>query len=145
VQLSRDRRDVGIKSASVHYHFPTKTELGSAVVARYQERLLAMLGRRMITKSRAKIDVMRTIFLGALKRGEGMCLCGILATEAHSLRRRSQMLREPILSPATMVSPRVWTSRRCRAEASRPRTTALFQGAMLQAVSLVTSVLLKRP
>src|SRR5258705_11620864 len=78
--------DVGIKSASVHYHFATKSELGAELVARYQKRLLAMLGppdddRELATK----IDLMRTIFLTALKRREGMCLCGVLATEARSL------------------------------------------------------------
>src|SRR5271170_6376592 len=78
--------DVGIKSASVHYHFATKAELGAELVARYQERLLAMLGPPDDERElKAKIDTMRTIFLTALKRGDGMCLCGILATEARGL------------------------------------------------------------
>jgi AcrR family transcriptional regulator len=35
---------VGIKAASVHYHFPTKDELGAAVARRYTERFLATPG-----------------------------------------------------------------------------------------------------
>ena len=30
-------KDVGIKSASVHYHFPTKSDLGTALVERYKD------------------------------------------------------------------------------------------------------------
>ena len=32
-----------VKSSSVHYHFPTKAELGSAATRRYTERFLAAL------------------------------------------------------------------------------------------------------
>jgi TetR/AcrR family transcriptional repressor of nem operon len=129
--------DVGIKSASVHYHFGTKAELGAAVVARYQARLLAMLGspddERDLT---SKIDSMRMIFLTGLKR-EGMCLCGVLATESRSL--------PPLVTNATrgyFVACNDWLSRAfTRAGAAEPKrraleVTALLQGAMLQAISL---------
>ncbi|MBA5778524.1 TetR/AcrR family transcriptional regulator [Stappia sp. F7233] len=36
--------DVGIKSASVHYHFPQKVDLGEAVIKRYRERFAERLG-----------------------------------------------------------------------------------------------------
>lgn len=36
--------DVGIKSASVHYHFPQKTDLGEALVRRYTGRMMQALG-----------------------------------------------------------------------------------------------------
>lgn len=130
--------DVGIKSASVHYHFPTKTKLGSAVVARYQKRFLAMLGPPDDERSlAAKIDAMRAIFLAALKRGEGMCLCGILGTEARSL--------PPSVANAArgyFTAANDWLARAFeRAGVTEPKrraieTTALFQGAMLQAVLL---------
>ena len=35
---------VGVKSASVHHHFPTKADLGAAVARRYAERFLDALG-----------------------------------------------------------------------------------------------------
>jgi TetR/AcrR family transcriptional repressor of nem operon len=130
--------DVGIKSASVHYHFPSKAELGAGVVARYRNRLLATLGPPDDERSlAAKIDAMRTIFLTALKRGEGMCLCGILATEARSL--------PPSVADAArgyFTASNGWLARAFgQAGVAEPKrrameTTALFQGAMLQAVSL---------
>ena len=30
---------IGIRKASIHYHFPSKMDLGQAVIARYRERL----------------------------------------------------------------------------------------------------------
>jgi TetR/AcrR family transcriptional repressor of nem operon len=130
--------DVGIKSASVHYHFATKSELGAELVARYQKRLLAMLGPPDDDRElAAKIDSMRTIFLTALKRGEGMCLCGILATEARGL--------PPAVAGAArgyFVACNEWLARAFgQAGVAEPKrraieVTALFQGAMLQAVSL---------
>ena len=39
--------DVGVKSASVHYHFPRKEDLGVAVVKAYTEKVFAALGMAM--------------------------------------------------------------------------------------------------
>ena len=36
--------DAGIRKASIHYHFPTKPDLGLAVLDRYKERLIRRLG-----------------------------------------------------------------------------------------------------
>jgi TetR/AcrR family transcriptional repressor of nem operon len=36
--------EVGIKSASVHYHFPTKEDLGAELAKRYTENFLSALG-----------------------------------------------------------------------------------------------------
>ena len=37
-------REVGIKSSSVHYHFPTKEDLGAAIAENYTENFLSKLG-----------------------------------------------------------------------------------------------------
>lgn len=130
--------DVGIKSASVHYHFATKAELGAELVARYRKKMRALLGPPDDERALAtKINAMRTVFLTALKRGEGMCLCGILATEAHSL--------PPSVASAArgyFIACNDWLARAFgQAGVAEPKrrameVTALFQGAMLQAVSL---------
>ncbi len=36
--------EIGIKSASVHYHFPTKGDLGAALARRYADRFFERLG-----------------------------------------------------------------------------------------------------
>ena len=48
LQLSHLAAEIGIKSASVHHHFPTKATMAAAVARRYGDRFLAeSLGARM--------------------------------------------------------------------------------------------------
>lgn len=79
--------DVGIKSASVHYHFPTKTDLGRAVIERYADRFLENLGSAADPKltSSAKLDMLIAGFRKAAFEDRSMCLCGLLATERDGL------------------------------------------------------------
>lgn len=130
--------DVGIKSASVYYHFATKAELAAAMVARYEERVLAAIGNPHDERDLvAKLDGMRAAFRAGLARGDGMCLCGVLATEIHSL--------PPLVVAATrhyFAACNEWIRQAFAyagvGEASRKafRLTALLQGAMLQAIAL---------
>lgn len=76
--------DVGIKSASVHYHFPTKSDLAAAVAKRYRERFAAALAKEE-QKGAPRVEAWRSLFHTALKRDGLMCLCGILAVEGASL------------------------------------------------------------
>ncbi|NKB87203.1 MAG: TetR family transcriptional regulator [Acidobacteria bacterium] len=77
---------VGIKTASVHYHFPSKADLGVAVMARYRAQLAASLERIDTAttgcepKLRQFIDIYRT----AESCGT-MCLCGSLAHDLDTL------------------------------------------------------------
>ena len=79
--------EVGIRSASIHYHFPTKADLGAAVAARYTDRFMEMLA----AAEEETTDVFRvlsfyaSLFKETLANDGRMCLCGILGAEAASL------------------------------------------------------------
>lgn len=79
--------EIGIKSASVHYHFPTKADLGAAVAARYTERFFLTLGDPEDPETTAgeKLARYRGLFRHALVADRQMCLCGMLGAEAASL------------------------------------------------------------
>ena len=84
----RDIADsVGIKSASVHYHFPTKEALGSALARRYTDRFLGLLP----DSTDNSLPVLETFsayitaFRSALVQDGKMCLCGMLGAESASL------------------------------------------------------------
>jgi len=79
--------DVGIKSASVHYHFPTKTDLGVRVTRRYSARFLHYLGDAKDKNTEPKILLKRYIdgYKKLLVDDEAMCLCGMLGAEFSSL------------------------------------------------------------
>ena len=80
-------KQVGVKSSSVHYHFPTKGDLGAAVTRRYTERFLESLGDPEETPddANAVIAAFRSLFRDALVNDRQMCLCGMLGAEISDL------------------------------------------------------------
>ena len=78
---------VGIKSASVHYHFPTKADLGAALARRYTERFLAALGAPDEPGLDPAGRLARYIetFRRSLAVDGQMCLCGMLGAEIAAL------------------------------------------------------------
>ncbi|MEM7269252.1 MAG: TetR/AcrR family transcriptional regulator [Pseudomonadota bacterium] len=72
--------DLGIKSASVHYHFRRKEDLGAAVVERYAERFF-----QRIDGAADPLGAYVDAFEAALKEGDAICLCGVLGAEAVGL------------------------------------------------------------
>src|SRR5271166_448205 len=78
---------VGIRSASIHYHFPTKGDLGAALARRYTEDASAAL-EGLLVESRDPATCLRKytgLFRIALENNNRMCLCGIMAAEYDAL------------------------------------------------------------
>lgn len=76
-------KEVGIKSASIHYHFPTKGDLATELARQYAEEtsasLEAVFDEATDTGTRMKRYV--ALFRKALENDNRMCLCGFLAAE----------------------------------------------------------------
>ena len=78
---------VGIRTASIHYHFPSKADLGKALMQRYLTQLeeqLAQIDRRSRT-DRARLKNFIETYRGA-ESAEVLCLCGSLAADVETLR-----------------------------------------------------------
>jgi TetR/AcrR family transcriptional regulator, transcriptional repressor for nem operon len=78
---------VGIKSASVHYHFPTKGHLGAAVARRYTDRLIDHLSKvdSLDDDPAIALAAYVKVFRTTLEQDGRMCLCGMLAAETDSV------------------------------------------------------------
>lgn len=80
-------KDVGIKSASIHYYFATKGDLGAAMVRRYTahyaEHLDALLTQDLDLQTR--MARYTDIFADTLRNGNRMCLAGMLAAERNDV------------------------------------------------------------
>jgi len=78
---------VGIRSASIHYHFPTKSDLGAAVARRYTADFMEKLETKEATEgdTATLLVYYASLFKGALQQDNKMCLCGMLGAEATSL------------------------------------------------------------
>lgn len=81
-------RELGITTASLHYHFPSKAELGHALIARYAKRFREALDRidQEAPDAPAKLEAYASLYAGVLE-GKRMCMCGVLAAEYQTLPR----------------------------------------------------------
>ena len=77
---------VGIRTASIHYHFPSKGDLGLAVMGRYLGQLDDALARidRTAKSGKARIKGLVKVFAETESRG-AICMCGSLAASLETL------------------------------------------------------------
>lgn len=80
-------KEVGIRKASIHHHFPTKPDLALALIERYSAHFLAQLGQ--IAESErsggGQLDAYIKTYREALQGGEMVCLCVAFSAGRDSL------------------------------------------------------------
>ncbi|VFU08243.1 TetR/AcrR family transcriptional regulator [Methylocella tundrae] len=71
---------VGVRTASIHYYFPAKKDLGVALVAFYDERYDAEMARilRATDDGLERVTAYARLYLSGLEQKLG-CLCAVLA------------------------------------------------------------------
>lgn len=80
-------KEIGIKSSSIHYYFPSKGNLGAALAHEYTDDFLSYLNE-MLTASpdwKHSINAYADVFRATLVRDNRMCLGGIMAAEHADL------------------------------------------------------------
>jgi TetR/AcrR family transcriptional regulator, transcriptional repressor for nem operon len=87
--------ELHIRKASLHHHFPTKADLGGALIARYQQRFVEALAgiHRGSTDERTKLKQYAQLYSKVLRK-QRMCLCGVLAADFETLPKP---MREGVL------------------------------------------------
>src|SRR5439155_10505299 len=90
--------ELEITTASLHYHFPGKGELGRALIGRYTDRFADALdaiddelGDALALE---KLAAYGNLYAAVL-REKRLCLCGMLAAEFHTL---PEGMREAVLA-----------------------------------------------
>jgi TetR/AcrR family transcriptional repressor of nem operon len=78
--------ELGITTASLHYHFPSKAALGLALVARYARTFESALRAVEADEptARGRLAAYAALYRDVLDAGR-MCLCGMLAAEHATL------------------------------------------------------------
>lgn len=78
--------ELGVTKASLHYHFPSKAELGRALIERYEAAFGAALEAidRLAVTPPEKLRQYVGLY-DAVMRNDRMCLCGMLAAEYATL------------------------------------------------------------
>lgn len=83
---------LGVTKASLHYHFPSKAELGRALIERYHAGFAEALGTidREASEPCRKLERYVALY-DAVMRNDRMCLCGMLAAEHATLPEAMQL------------------------------------------------------
>ena len=125
--------ELGITTASLHYHFPGKAELGSALIRRYSERFGEALVQidRLHDGPAARLQAFAELYVEVLRRGR-MCLCGMLAADYETL---PQPMREAVTS--FFDTTEAWLAGAL--EAGRDQGSLTFTGPSLEAARIIVS------
>ncbi|WP_287438787.1 TetR/AcrR family transcriptional regulator [Reinekea sp.] len=132
--------DLGMKSASVHYHFPTKADLGASVARRYTERFIGSLKQGITDSSTAGdyVELLILVFHREMTQTRQLCLFAILSAEKQLL---SEAIQEAITTFYQLVLN--WLieafARDMPADSAEQRAIQVFatlQGALLGAHAL---------
>jgi TetR/AcrR family transcriptional regulator, transcriptional repressor for nem operon len=78
--------ELSLTNAALHYHFPSKAELGQRLITRYTDRFRSALVaiEEADAPSSEKLGTYCELYRGTL-RNERMCLCGMFAAEYNTL------------------------------------------------------------
>jgi len=80
-------KELEVKNAAIHYHFPTKEELACAVIQRYRDRFQLWINNSRIKSlsPQEKLDWFFSIYTNTRADNGKVCLAGSLETEFTSL------------------------------------------------------------
>ena len=96
--------ELGVKNAAIHYHFPSKEELGCAVIRRYRDRFQLWVNNARVKNlpPREKLDWFFGIYTSTRADKGKVCLAGSLETDFNaipdSLREQTQALTSEMLA-----------------------------------------------
>ena len=79
--------EIGIKGASIHYHFPTKADLGAAVARRYWQDAASVLDTMLASAAdpAGALHDYPATFRTSLENGNRICLCSFMSAEYDDL------------------------------------------------------------
>lgn len=83
---------VGIRKASVHYHYPTKADLSAALISRYRAMLLNRLASISENELRAsgRLLAFLDLYRAASQGGRSLCLCIAFSVTQNALPDRTR-------------------------------------------------------
>jgi TetR/AcrR family transcriptional regulator, transcriptional repressor for nem operon len=124
--------ELSLTTASLHYHYPGKAELGRALIVRYADRFNAALDA-IEGDAPAKLQAYAGLYADVL-RERRMCLCGMLAAEYQTL---PEPMRAEVIS--FFDDNETWVE--AVLAQGRDEGTLAFAGSAREAARLIVSAL----
>lgn len=123
---------VGVKSASVHYHFPTKGSLGSELARGYTDEMAAYMADALEQSADAAAFMKKYVgvFRAALVNENRMCMCGVMAAERDELpdEVRAEVQRFSEVNVAGLAKALERDDTKASAKVRQGRALAIFAG-----------------
>ncbi len=131
---------LNVKNAAIHYHFPTKTELGVAIIQRARQQFEKWtLHPRMVNMDFAmKLDAFCDIFRDFLKFEGHVCLGSALEHDFNTLPEQMQEETKAFISDFLVWLEKILQEGRAEGAfcfSGTPREEAVFVLAALQGAS----------
>lgn len=78
---------LGIRKASIHYHYPTKDDLGTALLETYREKVLEWAHSPKVSEAppEKKLDYLFQVYRDIVVTGEKICPSGMFSSEWSNL------------------------------------------------------------
>ncbi len=76
---------VGIRKASIHYHFPSKSDLGSSVIRRYIRQFQEWCTSKSTLSNSKKVEELFLLYKYLSDNGKKICPVGMLTAEYPTL------------------------------------------------------------
>jgi TetR/AcrR family transcriptional repressor of nem operon len=127
--------ELGVTKASLHYHFPSKADLGRSLIDRYATSFAAALARIEQSGVPAFNQLQRYVAIyGEVLKAGRICLCGMLAAEYTTLPAPMQDAIRAFFDFNERWLARVL-------EAGRQDGSVTFEGSSADAARAITSAL----
>lgn len=92
-------QEIAIKTSSIHYHYPTKTDLGIAIIQQHLAALNQTITRNKNKTPIEKLDKLFTYYQKLSIRNH-VCIVGAMASDVYTLE---ELLRNELLSFSNAV------------------------------------------
>ena len=119
---------IGIKTASVHYHFPAKSDLGVATINDHIERIELIKASTANEPAPIKLDRFLSIY-SKIKSESKVCIVGSLATDFNTVEEKMQVALKSFTSLLLNWLEKILVEGRAAGNlhySGSPRTKALF-------------------
>lgn len=121
-------KTIGIKTASIHYHFPTKTDLGIAIIKEQTKRFEQYKIAYEKEDPAKKLEAFFSIY-SRIKSENKVCLVGSLSTDLNTMdeaiKKELKVFSEKVLDWVTQIL-KEGKSKKIFSFNSTPRTKALM-------------------
>ena len=75
-------KELKIKTASIHYHYPTKSDLGVALISEYQKNFLVQINNIEESHLSAKARLTALVrLMSELEKNQKLCLCQTISRQ----------------------------------------------------------------